>query len=138
MTYISILFLVINSFFQIDVPTFDSYSSTLQVGEALQFEGKSVRFKEIISDSRCPKGVTCIWAGEAKVLVEILEEGEVCGERELTISGAAEAVSLQQLFPGESISLLPAVLAPYPEISKEIGREDYKLSLQVRVKKKQQ
>lgn len=135
MNYISVIFLILNSLFQSQAPTYETYASTLQVGQALEFEGKSVRFKEVITDSRCPKGVTCIWAGEAKVLVEFLEEGKVCGEQELTIGGGAEAVSLQQLFPGEEISVLPAVLAPYPDIHKEIARKEYKLSLQVRVRK---
>ena len=138
MSYITFLFLVLNSLLQTPVPSFESYSSTLEVGQSLDFEGRSIRFKKLISDSRCPKGVTCIWAGEAKVLVEILDDGEVCGVRELTLSGASEAISLQKLFPGESISLLPAVLAPYPEIDKQISQEEYRLSLKVTVAKEQQ
>jgi len=35
------------------------FNSVLQGGKQLIFGDKSIRFKEVISDSRCPKDVTC-------------------------------------------------------------------------------
>jgi hypothetical protein len=54
---------------QDDKPKPITYSSLLQPGEFFSFGRNSLHFKEVISDSRCPKDVTCIWAGEAKILV---------------------------------------------------------------------
>lgn len=44
----------------------------LPVGQTATF-GRSdldLRFKRVASDSRCPTGATCVWAGEAAVTVE--------------------------------------------------------------------
>ena len=38
----------------------------------LKEQQMNVTFKGIISDSRCPTGVNCIWAGAAKVSVEVM------------------------------------------------------------------
>jgi hypothetical protein len=35
-------------------------------------KGYSFRLKEVISDSRCPEGTQCIWAGEVKTLIVVL------------------------------------------------------------------
>ena len=32
-------------------------------------EGVSLQFIDVISDSRCPKGVECVWAGEAEASI---------------------------------------------------------------------
>lgn len=136
MTYIHLIFLVFTSLFQTS-PSFNSYSSTLRPGEALEFDGKAIRFKEIISDSRCPTGVTCVWAGEAKVLVGIYEGGEMCGDKIMTISAGGEVLSLQQLFPEEVVQLLPPILTPYPEIKRVIEPQEYSLSLEVRVEREE-
>ena len=47
------------------------YTAALQKGQQFSFGEKSLRFKEVVSDSRCPRNVTCIWPGEAKVLLEV-------------------------------------------------------------------
>ena len=39
----------------------------LEVGQDLLFGQTKVRVLKVISESRCPRQVTCIWAGEAKV-----------------------------------------------------------------------
>jgi hypothetical protein len=51
-------------------------------------EDLSIKFVEVVSDSRCPKGATCIWAGEASCLVELTSGGATV-EKVLTQSGAA-------------------------------------------------
>lgn len=131
-----LMFFIFSAFIQTtDVPEYESYKSSLVIGEALEFENKAIRFKEVLTDSRCPKGVTCIWAGEAQVLVELFSNGSLCGEEVLTISGGMDVVSLQQLFPEELIKVFPAVLSPYPDVGKETKPGEYKLSLEVRVEK---
>lgn len=44
----------------------------LRTGRAVTFgrEGLRLRFAGVASDSRCPAGVDCVWAGNAEVLVE--------------------------------------------------------------------
>lgn len=44
---------------------------TLGLAQADQRHGHSVRFLEIVEDSRCPADVTCVWEGRAVVAVSI-------------------------------------------------------------------
>ena len=46
-------------------------------------ENISVTFQEVLEDSRCPVDVTCIWAGLAKVSLQVAVSGQ---ERELRLS----------------------------------------------------
>lgn len=36
----------------------------------------SIKFVEMVSDSRCPADVRCVWAGNAKIKVELINRGK--------------------------------------------------------------
>eukprot|EP00657_Telonema_sp_P-1_P004455 TRINITY_DN20311_c0_g1_i1.p1 TRINITY_DN20311_c0_g1~~TRINITY_DN20311_c0_g1_i1.p1 ORF type:complete len:118 (-),score=31.44 TRINITY_DN20311_c0_g1_i1:150-503(-) len=40
-------------------------------GETITLDGIKIKFAEVLEDSRCPTNVNCIWAGRAKVKVEV-------------------------------------------------------------------
>ena len=40
---------------------------TLRAGQSALFGGVRVTFLQIVSDSRCPEGAHCVWAGDAEV-----------------------------------------------------------------------
>ena len=46
-------------------------------GSRLNVSNVSIDFKEVINDSRCPKNVNCVRAGEAKVLVSVYLDGKL-------------------------------------------------------------
>ncbi len=51
----------------------------------------AIKFTEIVEDSRCPEGVACIWAGNARVKL-IVSKGKQCTAIELNDNvGAKEA-----------------------------------------------
>lgn len=103
------------------------YSSRLCEGDRLQFGNKAIQFKKVVSDSRCPKGTTCIWAGEVKVLVEFFENGQSLGEE--VINGAN--FNLAQIFGKKSWNLNGFQVSPYPSIHYKIEPEEYSLSLNI-------
>lgn len=43
----------------------------VNLNEQFKIDGYTLTFKSVKSDGRCPEQVTCVWAGEAKVLLEI-------------------------------------------------------------------
>jgi hypothetical protein len=49
----------------------------LRVGQQAAVEGErfKVRFASVVNDSRCPADVTCVWAGNAEVLIEAEASG---------------------------------------------------------------
>lgn len=53
-------------------------SVTLEVGQTAIFQdhGVAVTFVRLVEDSRCPIGVTCVWEGDAAVLVRVDTDGE--------------------------------------------------------------
>jgi hypothetical protein len=92
------------------------------LGEMVQFENATVKFIKVIEDSRCPKDVTCIWAGQAKVLVEVIENGKASKEVELLFDGK----KINMLSTSEGYALRGMSLSPYP-VSETVGKMDYVL-----------
>lgn len=106
-----------------------SYSAAVQQGELLIFGNRSLRFKEVISDSRCPKNVTCIWAGEAKVLVELFENGMFLEEKILLVN--SKSSSLNFLSEAVVYTLSGIDLMPYPTVQSKNAKPDYSLKMRV-------
>ena len=105
------------------------YSSKLQIGELLNFGNRSLKFKKVVSDSRCPKDVTCIWAGEAVVSIEVYENGKCLEEKLIVIS----TPDIPLKFSSDNLiySISGMVLSPIPTVNKKMVNEDYKLYLSV-------
>lgn len=127
-----LVFIILNfSFLQKEGPVQNSASVVLQSGERAMVGPFLIEFREVLSDSRCPKGVACIWAGEAKVLMAVYRDNKFLGVEILTLSNSGSEISrLGEYFSGISLSLAVRALKPYPEIDEKIPLEDYSLSLQ--------
>jgi len=109
------------------------FNTVLQDGEQLEFGDKSIRFKEVISDSRCPKDVTCVWAGEAKVLIEVFEKGKLINEKLVVINPYILDEIPLQFSAGDGIYSITAFkLFPYPSTASKKDTMDYTLEMQVR------
>ncbi len=106
-----------------------SYSAAMQQGELLNFGNRSLKFKDVISDSRCPINVTCIWAGEAKVLVELFENGRFLEEKVLLVN--SQNSSLSFLSEAVEYSISGIDLMPYPTIESKNTKPDYSLKMWV-------
>jgi len=127
------LFMLISTaiFAQNDVNIFNTQ---LQSGQAFSFNENAVCFKEVVSDSRCPKGVTCVWAGEARVLVDIYEDGKFKEEKMLIING--NNISINFSFGDKEYAISAPQLYPYPAANATISKGDYILDLQISEKLK--
>ena len=100
---------------------------TIGVGQSAQIAAESmvVKFNEVIDDSRCPQGVTCIWEGQASSRVTITYQGKDY-PMVLTLLGSAD----QTKEPFVQYTLIYG-LSPYPVQGKKISPMDYRLSLTV-------
>lgn len=99
-----------------------NFRGDLQLGEAFSVAKTSITFLKVISDSRCPRQVTCIWPGEAKILVGINENGKY-SEKELKITGGTGAPLLNI----QNLSVDALNLFPYPETAENIAPEAYNI-----------
>lgn len=94
----------------IDVP---KITIKIPLGETVHFEEVSVKFVSVLEDSRCPLDVQCIWAGEAKLVVEINENGKDQIAKELLFNGKQKNI----LFTKSGYQLRGVALLPYPAVS---------------------
>ena len=88
-------------------------------------KGLEVKFVDVVEDSRCPEGVDCIWAGNARIRIEAIGGQKARTVFELDTNGPAPAVD----FEGVRISL--KTLDPYPKAENPTRREDYKAVLTI-------
>jgi hypothetical protein len=100
--------------------------------EGLTADGKlKIKFVSVPEDSRCPKGVNCIWAGNARVVLEVGNSGGKAVKLELNTSpreGAAGGAHGQYL-----IKLVD--VAPYPVSGQTSKPRSYAVTLLVSRKK---
>ena len=98
-------------------------------GETVIFENSSISFLKVIEDSRCPSEVTCIWAGEAIVIVTIKTEIETI-EKQLIFHGTDfGSESENTLLVSNSKKYIGYRLSPYPETSLPLTQREYFLEV---------
>ncbi len=97
---------------------------SLSVGQSVVITGEDlgIKFVEVSEDSRCPKGVTCVWEGRVAALVEISTDGS-SQQLELTEPGLTDAPA-RETFKEYEITYK---VEPYPEVGKEISVDEYQL-----------
>ncbi len=97
-----------------------------KIDEKIFNKGVYITPKQVISDSRCPKDVQCIWAGELKVRVLLRNSGITNPvEKELDITMGTPA-----MFDGKTVTLSNAEPAPDSKVS--IEPSDYIFEFQVK------
>jgi hypothetical protein len=100
---------------------------TLPAGHTAIITGEDLTIKFVgeEADSRCAKGVVCVWAGEAKCRMSITYQGTT-SEVVFTQPGGDSGV--QEISNQYKVSFK---LEPYPEYGKQIDKSDYKLVMTV-------
>ena len=86
----------------------------LAQGNAVQVAGHSLRFVDVVEDSRCPTGVTCVWGGRAKVRLSASDPDGNEASQVLTLAydGMTTDESPEWTVGGVVVELL--ALNPYP------------------------
>ena len=99
----------------------------LKVGQAATVggEGLAIGFERVVSDSRCPRGVQCIRAGEATIRIWI----EKAPDARTTFEMSNPSRSGDPSYGAYSIKLVR--VTPYPEADRPQRLEDYSATLVV-------
>jgi hypothetical protein len=98
---------------------------TLRVGQSAQVEDLRVTFAGVLGDSRCPVDVVCVWAGNAKVELELAVSGDARGTVELN----STIEPREATFAGYLLSYVD--LKPYPRSTRQPDPQAYRLTLVV-------
>lgn len=93
--------------------------------------GIQFRLKSVFDDSRCPKNVTCVWAGEVSVEVEVYENNVLKESKTMTFTNKnkSENVAWFTNYLKEK-EIKEVLVLPYPENGKTLNPEDYYLKLE--------
>ena len=87
--------------------------------------GGRVTFANVVNESRCPKGTTCVWAGTATVRFQLIPSAGSSEIDVLTVlPGGVSKDDIANLLPVDTLGvrLTLAELTPYPEAGKEPGK----------------
>ncbi len=91
-------------------------------GETVKLKDVSIKFLEVVEDSRCPTGVECIWAGRAIVKVQVTFNGNK-EEKMLTFGEIRRGeVKNTNLYSSNEFSINGLMLNPYPT-SESTGKD---------------
>jgi hypothetical protein len=110
-----------------DAPAEVGQPFSLKVNQTAHIEsaGIDVMFVNVTEDSRCPSDVTCVWAGQVAVIIDVNASAS-SSQLTLTLSGGqSEAKSFG------NYSIMLADVQPYPVSTKKISLSDYVATLVV-------
>jgi len=101
---------------------------TITVNQIAQLAEKdlSLRFQEVLEDSRCPSNVECAEAGQARILIYVTQVGQSPATLELNTNPPLK----QDVVTYADIQIRLLDLNPYPEdIDKQIREDAYMATL---------
>ena len=102
----------------------------LLIGDQVKVADIEIRFVEVLEDSRCPKDVNCVWAGEAKFVIELYEDNKFLEKKILIITPTSYLhEKLPIVFSSKDSEISLFNLQPYPNFRTPIKKEDYYLQL---------
>ncbi len=98
----------------------------VRYGQEVTIKGQDlkVKFDSVLDDSRCPKDVTCVWAGDAKVLITVRRGNGEASKMELHTNGQFAQIGKYQQYVIKLVAL-----DPYPRTSVKGKPSDYVATL---------
>jgi hypothetical protein len=87
---------------------------------------RTILFEKVDSDGRCPKGVTCVWEGDAVVRLSVGSPGET---RTTLLLHTNPKRARAGEHGGYRITLIE--LAPYPTVDGTIKPDEYRARLNI-------
>ena len=88
--------------------------------------------KSIFNDSRCPEGVTCIWAGEVTAVISVYKDSKLIKDSTLVFSMKNEEDNKKLLanYLSEKQKKITSIrVLPYPKEGSKINPEEYYLKI---------
>jgi hypothetical protein len=103
----------------------------LRVGqEATVAEQKlNVKFVSVLEDSRCPKGVNCIWAGNVRVQLQVSKARSKPAKVELSLNPRDAPDGEASNYGDYKLKLVS--VEPYPVEGQQLRASDYTVTLSI-------
>lgn len=97
------------------------------LGETVLIKGIAIKFLEVLEDSRCPTGVTCIWAGRAIVNVEVANNGTKQVKKMIFGETKRGETKDTNLYSSSEFAINGLTLNPYPTSENSNNKKPYEL-----------
>lgn len=104
---------------------------TLSFKKSITLNNIRLEFIELSPDSRCPKEVSCIRAGEAIAIIELYKDNKLEETLELKFYPNGVLEQLSDLLRVKNINIKNLRLLPYPQVNKVKTKEDYAITFSV-------
>lgn len=131
--FLLVLFISLGCHSQKDVPADKDATYSIALGETLSIDSYTIAFVEVLEDSRCPKNMTCVWQGRARVKL-IIEPETGPEEEQIVILGKLqqeeETNTVLVSIPNHALELV--ALSPYPDANTEMDTKSYTLMIQLK------
>ncbi|MFV5683829.1 hypothetical protein ACM55I_00105 [Flavobacterium sp. GB2R13] len=98
----------------------------------LKKTGYQLVLKAIISDSRCPEGVTCVWAGEASAVISVYKDSELVEDKTIIFSVKNEEKNKEwfaKYLPEKQREIKKSSVFPYPKQGVTVAKKDYYIKI---------
>ena len=96
----------------------------VQIAHERVVHGIKLKVVDLVDDSRCPKDVTCVWAGNARIKIQLIKNGKK-NEVELNTGRGQQSVK----FEGYEMTL--SKLTPEPASNIRIRKDGYVATFKV-------
>ncbi len=104
------LFLVLSSSF-----VFAQSELKINNKKCIPKSGYYLRLQSVFDDSRCPEGVTCIWAGEVSATVEVYKDKKLVEEKTATFNSKNKEQNFKWFATYFTKKIKSIGVVPYPK-----------------------
>jgi len=112
---------------QVDSAETPKIAVKIPKGETVVLKGISIKFMEVVEDSRCPEGVDCIWAGRVIVKAKVTANGKT--EEKLLTFGEVRPGEEKNtnLYNSANFAINGLTVKPYPTQENASNTKNYVL-----------
>ena len=128
---VTIVLIVASSFAFAQKTATQNYSKVKQ-NSCTNGIGFQLVLKEVLTDSRCPEGVTCVWAGEVSAIVAVYKDSKFIEEKTMVFTKTVDAENIKWInsYLNDSKRVTNSLtIGPYPNVKKVIKPQDYYLQI---------
>ncbi|MFE3867463.1 hypothetical protein ACFX5E_05160 [Flavobacterium sp. LS2P90] len=100
--------------------------------KCLKKSGYQIVFKEVVNDSRCPEGVTCVWAGEASAVVSVYKDSKLVEDNTMVFSMKNMEENkkwFSKYLPEKQRKIKNIGVFPYPKQGVVVDKKDYYIKI---------